>query len=73
LLEKDVPESLIEKKVNAYLEEAKVDESMIHAIADLLQEDSVEDGDAAVSKEETVIEQVEETRETVLQVTVAEK
>jgi len=73
LLEKDVPESLIEKKVNAYLEEAKVDESMIHAIADLLQEESVEDGDAAVSKEEKAIEQVEEIRETVLQVTVAEK
>ena len=65
LLEKNVPESEIEQKVNDYVEAAKDSETMMNAIKDILNEDSVEEGDATVSKEEKAIEQVEEAEEIV--------
>lgn len=64
LLEKNVPESEIEQKVNDYVEAAKDSETMMNAIKDILNEDSVEEN-ATVSKEEKAIEQVEEAEEIV--------
>ena len=73
LLEKNVPESEIRQKVNAFVEAAKDNETMMNAIKDILNEEIVGAEDAAVSKRDEAIKQVEEEKEIVPQVTESEK